>query len=112
MARFQATLTGDRKALVAHLDEVILGRSMSADREEAVEQQVGDASMIVLVYERFSALGGNRLSLTVSILAVGTDLAVTMVGAGGSRAVFFKINTAGESSFLRVGRAALESFRG
>lgn len=110
MARFQTTLTGDRKALVAHLDAAILGRSVTADRDESVEQTVGDAHMMVLVYERFSAVGANRLSLTVSILAVGRELAVTMVSAGGSRALFFKINSLGESAFLGKGRRALESF--
>ncbi len=112
MARFQKTLTGDPKALVAHLDEVILGGSITADRDEAIEQRVGDAGMMVLVYERYSAFGGNRLSLTVSILAVGRELAVTMVSAGGSQAVFFKMNVVGESTFLAKGVKALEGFAG
>jgi|SRR3954465_1868087 hypothetical protein len=112
MARFQTSLTGDPKALVAHLDAAILGGSVTADRDEATEQRIGDAGMMVLVYERYSAMGGNRLSLTVSILAVGQELAVTMVSAGGSQALFFKINTFGEGTFLNKGRQALESFSG
>ena len=112
MARFQTTLTGDPQALVAHLDEAILGGSLTADREEATAQRIGDAQMMVLVYERFSAIGGNRVSLSVSILAVGRQLAVTMVGAGGSHALFFKVNNFSDGAFLTKGRRALESFVG
>jgi hypothetical protein len=57
-------------------------------------------------------MGGNRVSLAVSILAVGRELAVTMISAGGSQAVFFKINRIGEDNFLRKGVDALASFAG
>ena len=48
----------------------------------------------------------------MSILAVGRQLAVSMISAGGSQAVFFKINTFGEDAFLREGVDALASFVG
>ena len=85
---------------------------MTADRDGATEQRIGVARMMVLVYERFTAVGGNRVSLTVSILSVGKELAVTMVSAGGSQAVFFKVDAFGEGTFLHKGRKALESFAG
>jgi len=59
-----------------------------------------------------SAFGGNRVSLGISILAVGGALAVSAISAGGSQAVFFKINTVGEQNFLGKAVDALRGFRG
>ncbi|CAI9418806.1 DUF6054 family protein [Nocardioides sp. T2.26MG-1] len=76
MAHHDQRLTGDADALVAHLDETIVSGSMTATLEHAVDHTIGDARMLVRVYERYSAAGGNRLSLSISVLAVGTDLSV------------------------------------
>jgi hypothetical protein len=112
MARYTDYLVGDIDALVTHLDQAIPGGSISAKQEDGTEHTIGDARMVVRVYERYSAMGGNRVSLTVSILAVGRDLGVTMISSGGSRAVFLKINTLGEDAFLSKGLDALQSYRG
>jgi Family of unknown function (DUF6054) len=112
VAHYQDVLPGDVDALIAHLDREIPGGSVSAKREDGSDQRIGDARMVVRVYERYSAMGGNRVSLTVSVLAVGRQLAVTMISSGGSRAVFFKVNTLGESAFLDKGLDALQSYRG
>ena len=110
MARYDCELTGDVDALVAHLDSEILRGSMSATLEEQVEHRLGDARMIVRTYERFSGFSGSRLSLTFAILVVGEQLGVSAVSTGGSRAVFFKMNTVGEGTFLAKATAALQSF--
>ena len=112
MARYQDLLPGDLDALVSHLDRAIPGGSVTAKREDGSDQTIGDARMVVRVYERYSALGGNRVSLAVSILAVGRQLAVTMISSGGSQAMFFKLNTFGEEAFLNKGLDALQSFAG
>ncbi|WP_028654287.1 DUF6054 family protein [Nocardioides sp. J54] len=112
MAHLARRMTGDPDALVAHLDAQIMSGSVSASRELAHEHRIGDARMLVRVYERYSATGGNRVSLCFSILAVGDELEVTAVTAGGSRATFFKMNTLGEGSFLDRARKALDDFRG
>jgi hypothetical protein len=52
------------------------------------------------------------VSLGISILAVGGALAVSAISAGGSQAVFFKINTVGEQNFLGKAVDALRGFRG
>lgn len=112
MAHYESELDGDVDALVAHLDREISGGSVTAKLENGSDQRLDDARMVVRAYERYSAMGGNRVALTVSILAVGGRLAVSMVATGGSRAMFFKVNTLGESSFLDRGRAALDGFAG
>ena len=110
MANYETQLAGDVGALVAHLDDRILGGSVSAKVEDGSDRALGDARMVVRVYERYSAFGGNRVSLNISILAVGGELAVTAIASGGSQAVFFKVNTVGESNFLNKAVDALQSF--
>ena len=112
MARYQTTLTGDVDALAAHLDRAIPGGSVSAKREDGSDTTIGDARMVVRVYERYSALGGNRVSLCVSVLAVGEQLALTATTSGGSQAMFFKLNTFGEEAFLDKAVTASRSVGG
>jgi hypothetical protein len=100
MAHYEQELTGDVDAFVAHLDREIQAGSITAKFEDGGDHRIGDARMVVRVYERYSALGGNRVSLCVSVLSVGEQLALTATTSGGSQAMFFKLNTFGEEAFL------------
>ncbi len=112
MAYAEHEVTGNLDALVAHLDTVISGGSITARLEARSERQLGEARMVVLAYERYSAIGGNRLGLTFSLLAAGDQIAVTTVTSGGSQAMFFKVNTFGEQAFLDRAVDAIRSFAG
>jgi len=46
-------------------------------------------------------LGGNRVSLNVTLAGNGDRLFLTAITSGGSQAVLFKINTFGEENFLK-----------
>ena len=61
-------------------------------------------------YERYSMTGGNRLTLSVSILAVGDRMEVALTTSGGSQGVFLKFNTFGEEAFMDKGLEAVEGF--
>jgi hypothetical protein len=54
--------------------------------------------------------GGNRVSLCISILSVGNKLALSVVTAGGSEAMFFKLNKFGEEAFPSRAVQAIETF--
>lgn len=55
----------------------------------------------VRVFERFSYTGGNRVSLNVTLFQNGEEpVHLSAITAGGSQAVFFKLNTFGEEAFL------------
>ena len=112
MAHYEQVLSGDVDALVAHLDRAIPAGSVTAKLEDHGDYRLGDARMVVRVYERYSALGGNRVSLCISVLAVGTELSLSAVTAGGSQAVFFKLNTFGESAFLDRAVSAIQGWSG
>ena len=104
------SFAGSAQGLADHLDEAITGGSVSASLESGEELTLGDARMIVRTYERYSFAGGNRVSLFVSILAVGDRLEVALSTAGGSEAMFWKINTFGEAAFMDKAVEAVDAF--
>ncbi len=110
MAAFEHELTADLDTFVAYVDQQILAGSATAKLEDSYDHTTGTARMVVKVYERYSAMGGNRVSLTISVLGVDGQLAVSAISSGGSEAMFFKINTLGEDSFLGKAVDAIQSF--
>ena len=55
----------------------------------------------VRVFERYSAMGGNRVSLNITLFQNGNGpVKLSAITSGGSQAMLFKINTFGESAFL------------
>ena len=83
---------------------------MTAKLEDHGDFRLGDARMVVRVYERYSAMGGNRVSLCISVLAVGSQMSLSAVASGGSQAMFWKVNTFGESAFLQRAVDTIQSF--
>ena len=77
------------------------GQRGAADLEAGSDFKEGDARCSVRVFERYSMMGGNRLSLTLTMFQNGNSpIRLSAITAGGSQAVFFKVNTLGEESFL------------
>lgn len=69
----------------------------------------GSARCSVRVFERYSMVGGNRLSLTLTLFQNGDEpIRLSAIAAGGSQAVFFKMNTLGEDAFLKDVKQLLE----
>ncbi|MBZ5738890.1 DUF6054 family protein [Nocardioides mangrovi] len=110
MAHYDVRLTGDPDDFIAHFDQAITTTSVTASREHTVDHRIGDARMLVGNYERFSAMGSSRVSLSISVLAVGSEMAVSLVSSGGSQAMFLKLNTFGEESFLEMGVRAITGY--
>jgi len=83
------------------IENEIVGGSMSATLEGKADFRSGDARCSVRVFERYSWIGGNRLSLSVTLFQNGDEgIRLSAISSGGSQAVFFKINTLGEDAFL------------
>jgi hypothetical protein len=113
MARYERRITGELDAFTAYLNGAVRKGSVTATLEDSSDQAVGDARMVVLVYERFSALGGNRVSLNISLLAAKDqpEIALTAIASGGSEAMFFKVNSFGEEAFLDKIIKAIEAYQ-
>ncbi len=101
MAKSEKTLSGNFDEILKRIEEGILRGSSTAKLEASSDFSVKDARCSVRVFERFSVLGANRLSLTVTLFQSGDEpIYLSGITAGGSQAVLFKINTWGENAFL------------
>lgn len=103
MAKLERTLGADFYTLLRKIENGILGGSVSASLEESSDFTSGEAKCSVRVFERYSYMGGNRVSLSVTLFQENRNAPVFLSGitAGGSQAMFFKINTFGEEAFLQ-----------
>ncbi|MBD5119005.1 MAG: hypothetical protein HDT37_07840 [Clostridiales bacterium] len=100
MAKLERTFTGDFDLALARLDQAVLGGSTSATLEDRSDFTMGATRVAVRMYERYSWSGGNRVAMCLTLAGEGNDLHLTAITAGGSQAMFFKINTWGEEAFL------------
>lgn len=110
MAKFECSLKGNFDELLQAIETGILTGSMSAKFEDGSDWESSGIRCAVRVFERFSMIGGNRVSMNVTILGNVEELFVSAITSGGSKAVFFKINTWGEESFLDCIREIVNDF--
>lgn len=110
MAKYERDFHGDFNDLLSILDSGILKGSASASFEDGSDFSYNDIRCAVRVYERYSMMGGNRVSLNITLLGNGNHLFLTAITSGGSQAVFFKVNTIGEESFLDCVREIVENY--
>jgi len=110
MAKYECNLQGDFDDLLTSLDSEILDGSVSASFEDGSDYLNNDIRCAVRVYERYSIMGDNRVSLNITLIGNGNHLFLTAITSGGSQAVFFKVNTMGEESFLNCVRVIVENY--
>lgn len=101
MAKLEKIIDRDFDGLLRSIEEGILEGSVSASLEDSSDFQSGNARCSVRVFERYSYMGGNRVSLSVTLFqSENAPIHLSAITAGGSQAVFFKINEFGEEAFL------------
>ena len=101
MAKIERSINEDFDQLLSNIENGILNSSISATLEDASDFQSGTTRCSVRIFERYSYAGGNRVSLNITLFKNGEDpVQLSAITAGGSQAVFFKINTLGEEAFL------------
>ena len=100
MAKLERRLTGNFEEILHRIEEGILNGSVSATLEEKSDFKIGDARCSVRVFERYSYMGKNRVSLSVTLFGWGDAVQLSAITSGGSQAIFFKVNTFGEEAFL------------
>lgn len=100
MAKLETTLHGDFNEILYRIEDGIMNGSVSASLEDSSDFYFDDVRCSVRVFERYSYMGGNRVSLSVTLFGKGDTIQLSAITAGGSQALFFKINTFGEEAFL------------
>lgn len=109
MAKWQKSLRGMNFLDLVHMCEISAQNSgTSASYEDGYDFQKGHVKLAVRVYERYSALGGNRVSLHITVLDDGEGLTVSAITSGGSTGVF-KVVGWGEEEFLNEFKKQLEN---
>ncbi len=107
MAKFEYTFAGDFTHFLAYLSRSVLEGSVSASAEGSSDFATADTRVAVRVFERYSMLGNNRVSLNVTVVGVRDVVHVVAITSGGSQAALWKVNTFGEESFLEKAKAAI-----
>ena len=100
MAKLEKTITGNFNEILHRIEDGIINGSISASLEERSDFRIGDTHCSVRVFERYSFMGKNRVSLNVTLFGNGDTIQLSAITSGGSQAMFFKINTFGEEAFL------------
>lgn len=108
MAKYETYMTGNFDQILHHLEQGILNGSFSASFEDGSDYTCGGTRCAVRVYERYSMIGGNRVSLNLTLVGEGEALFLSAITSGGSQAVLFKLNTFGEEAFLDQVQALVE----
>jgi hypothetical protein len=113
MAKLELTLQGSFDHIVEDMIHCICKVSLTASLEEHSDFRTSNGRCAVYVFERYSFWGGNRLSLTVTLYQDSNDprIYASAITAGGSQAMFFKMNTLGEETFLEEAEDILNRYR-
>lgn len=108
MAKLERTMNADFDQLLRKIENQVMNGSISASLEDSSDFRANGARCSVRVFERYSMMGDNRVSMSVTLFqADGGPVQVSAITSGGSQAVLFKFNTFGEESFLDTLRGIL-----
>ncbi|MBQ4650136.1 MAG: hypothetical protein IJB73_05485 [Firmicutes bacterium] len=102
MAKFEKTIVADFDEFARYIENEVMSRSMSATLEDRYEKVINDVRIQVSAYERYSYAGGNRVSMNVTLMGHDRYVDIVAITTGGSQAVFWKVNTWGETAFLET----------
>ena len=101
MAKLVKSIPGDFDTVLNRVTDGILNASMSASLEDSWDTRGTWSRCAVRVFERYSYMGNNRVSMSVTLYQEnGGPVRLCAITSGGSQAMFFKMNTLGEEAFL------------
>ena len=110
MARYEATVHGTIDELKAYIEKNKYNLGSTISYEEETTGEVDGIKYYAAGFERFAALGGNRVSLNITMMEYSEGIRVIAMSLGGSQAAFFKINHWSEDNFLNDFVRVLESY--
>lgn len=110
MASLEKELRGNYRQILRDIEDAVLSGSATASTEGQADFATGSARCAVRVYERYSWFGGNRVSMTITLMESDGRIFLSAITAGGSQAMFFKINTVGEDAFLGTVRDVIDRY--
>ena len=90
MAKWEQTFTGDFDALIKKIETGILQGSTSASLEDSSDFIGTNARCSVRVFERYSYIGGNRVSLSITLFQADGAIHLSAITAGEVRRCFLR----------------------
>ena len=102
MAFYQAKVKGELWDVVSFVERELGRRSQTISLEHEAETTAGDVQIRVAAFERYSWMGGNRVSLNITYIGSGGEVEMIATSTGGSQAMFYKLNTIGEENFMQT----------
>lgn len=102
MAKYQRKIRGDFDKILKAIDEAVRIKSSTASLEDVADYYGNGVR---------SALGGNRVSMSVWLIGSDGEYTLTAITSGGSTGILFKVNTLGEKSFLNTIIETAEKFK-
>lgn len=111
MAKCVYEVQGDFQHICDKIKKEIIEGSFSASIEDEEYLEVGGTKIGIIVFERYSYTGKNRLSLNVTIIENNQQVKVIGMSSGGSQGMIFKINTFGEQAFLDKLSDIMENYK-
>ena len=101
MAKFEKEINANFDELLEKIEQGILKGNISANLEDSSDFKIGKSRCSVRVFERYSSMGSNRVSLSITLFQNNDEkIHLSAITSGGSQALFWKINTIGEKAFL------------
>ncbi len=110
MAKYERNFTGNFDEVLDIVHRTVMSGASASYEDGSDWRGAEDTRVAVRVYERYSLLGSNRVSLNMMLAGEGGRLFLTLITSGGSQAMLFKINTFGEESFLSKVQSAVEDY--
>ena len=110
MAKIECERHGDFDVVLNTLHNAVMEGSSSASVEDSSSFYTDSVRCAVRTYERYSIMGNGRVSMNVTLLEADGRIFLSAITSGGSQAMFFKMNTIGENSFLDTIRNAVSEF--
>ncbi len=101
MSKLEKNIKGNFDEVLMRIEDGILNGSISAKLENSSDFIDNESRCSVRVFERYSAIDNNRVSLSVTLFQTGkSKIHLSAITSGGSKSLFLKVNTFGEKSFL------------
>lgn len=110
MAKTTRYGTGAAPQVADMLAERIEASGMSCSLVDSMRRDLGEAVVIVMVFEKYFMRASNRASLTVIVTGLDNEVQVDAIGSGGGQGAIFSFSWGAEDSFVgTVDRILTES---
>ena len=111
MAKYVTTVKGSIAQLRKYIDRNKSQLGFTISTEDETEGTVEGINYYVAGYERYAYIGGNRVSLNVTMMEFSEGVRVIAISLGGSQGAFVKINHWSEDNFLNAFVSVIEDYK-